>query len=257
MQAEFPNTTFDASNTIITGTATNGDDGYQVVLNGTVVSQFGKTETDADNDTDSDWNHADAVATRKTGIPDVGIWDRSHWDITAENDLDAHTSCENAASTNLETYFATLGSTFSLGSGAGWTATAATCTTSLGAMNAICSTSTAGAANDTYTATIDFTGGNNGKTFVITSTVGTVGGDTPTSAATGTITISDIPEGTNITVIVKDTANGGVCNLSSMITSPACIPLMINEVIFFNPIIIIYFRNIFQIYTVGIMISEI
>jgi hypothetical protein len=84
MQAEFPGTTFTENvNTVITGTATNGDDGYQVELNGVVVSQFGKTGTDADNDTETDWNHGDAVATRKDGVPDTGVWNRSHWDITA------------------------------------------------------------------------------------------------------------------------------------------------------------------------------
>ena len=103
MKAEFPSTTFDSNNTILdvkSGTtndrlSTNGDDGYQVVLNGTVVSQFGKTETDADNDTSSNWNHNDAVATRKTGIPDLGTWDPSHWEITAENALDDQTNCQD------------------------------------------------------------------------------------------------------------------------------------------------------------------
>lgn len=235
MEAEFPSTTFTENvNTIVTSTATSGDDGYQVVLNGTVVSQFGKTETDADAEdgTADAWSHNDAVATRKTGIPDLGVWDRSHWDITAENDLDAHTSCQNAASTNLETYFATLGSTYSLGSGSGWTPTAATCTTTLGDVNTSCSSVTAGATDDTYTAYIDFAGGNTGKTFVITTTSGTIGGDSPTSAVTGTIEISGIAEGTDITVTVKDTANGGVCNLSTTVVSPACIPLIINEVLF-------------------------
>jgi hypothetical protein len=232
MQTEFPNTTFNASNTIVTGTATNGDDGYQIVLNGKVVSQFGRTGTDADNDTESNWNHEDAVATRKNGIPDLGTWDPTHWEITAENALDANTSCQTSGATNLQAYFATLGSTFPLGSGSGWTPTAATCTTSLGTKSATCTTSTAGAANDTYVATIAFSGGNTGKTFVITTTAGTIGGDNPTSATTGNITISGIPEGTNITVTVKDTANGGVCDLSAMITSPACIPLIINEVLF-------------------------
>ena len=116
MQAEFPSTTFDASNTVVVSTSTNGDDGYQVVLNGEVVSQFGKTETDADDDTDSNWNHQDAVATRLNGIPDSGTWEPSHWDITPENDLDDHTNCENGAGSNLETYFATLGGSFPLGS---------------------------------------------------------------------------------------------------------------------------------------------
>jgi hypothetical protein len=233
MSAEFPSVTFTENvNTVITGTATNGDDGYQIVLNGTVVSQFGKTETDADNDTETDWNHADAVATRKNGVPDLGVWDRSHWDITAENDLDSHTSCENAASTNLETYFATLGSTYSLGSGSGWTPTAATCTAVLGNIEINCTTKTAGEANDTYSVTINFSGANTGNTFVITSTAGTVSGDNPGSTESGTIIVSDIPEGTDITVTAKDTDNGGVCDLSEMIESPICIPLLINEVLF-------------------------
>jgi len=236
MQAEFPSTTFTENvNTIVTATATNGDDGYQVVFNGNVVSQFGKTETDADNDSDSDWNHNDAVATRKTGIPDLGVWDRSHWDITAENDLDDFTNCQDSAdpkTKNLEIYFATLGSTYSLGSGSGWTPTAATCTTVLTATSASCATAKVGATDDTYTASINFTGGNNGKTFAITSTSGTVGGDNPTSIETGTINISNIPEGTDITITVKDIADGGVCDLSETILSPACLPLIINEVLF-------------------------
>jgi hypothetical protein len=123
MALEFPGTTFDATNTLVVSTSTNGDDGYQVVLNDIVVSQFGKTETDADNDTDvPDWNHGDAVATRTTGVVDNGTWVRADWTITAENDLDANTACQNDGATNLETYFATLGGTFPLGSGSGWTA---------------------------------------------------------------------------------------------------------------------------------------
>jgi hypothetical protein len=44
MQVEFPSTAFETNsaleefNTIITVTATNGNDGYQVVLNGNIVS---------------------------------------------------------------------------------------------------------------------------------------------------------------------------------------------------------------------------
>ena len=125
MQAEFPSTTFETNstsadfNTIIVGTSTNGDDGYQLVLNGNVVSQFGKTETDADNDTDSNWNHSDAVATRLSN-PDLGTWNPTDWVITAENDLDDNTACQGVG-TNLETYFNTLGGNYPLGSGSGWT----------------------------------------------------------------------------------------------------------------------------------------
>ena len=228
MQAEFPSTTFDATNTVVVGTSTNGDDGYQIVLNGVVVSQFGKTETDADLDTDSNWNHNDAVATRLSN-PDLGTWNPSDWVITAENDLDDNTACQGVG-TNLETYFNTLGGNFPLGSGSGWTPSGATCTTVLGSTSVSCNATTSGATDDTYTATLDFTGGNNGNTFVVSSTAGTVGGDDPRLVASGTISITGITEGTDITVTVSDTADGGVCDLSIGIDSPGCIPLIINEV---------------------------
>ena len=228
MQTEFPSTTFNASNSVVTGTSTNGDDGYQIVLNGVVVSQFGKTETDADNDTDSNWNHNDAVATRLSN-PDLGTWNPTDWVITAENDLDDNTACQGVG-TNLETYFNTLGGNYPLGSGSGWTPTGATCTTVLVATSVSCNTTLSGATDDTYTASIDFSGGDNGNTFVIGSTAGSVGGDDPSLVASGTIIITGITEGTDITVSVSDTGDGGVCDLSVDIDSPGCIPLIINEV---------------------------
>jgi len=229
MEAEFPSTTFNASNTVGTTTSTNGDDGYQIVLNGVVVSQFGKTETDADLDTDSNWNHNDAVATRLSN-PDLGTWNPSDWVITAEDDLDVNTSCQTAGATSLEAYFNTLGGNYPLGSGSGWTPTGATCTTVLVATSVSCNTTLSGATDDTYTASIDFSGGDNGNTFVIGSTAGSVGGDDPSLVASGTITITGITEGTDITVSVSDTGDGGVCDLSVDIESPGCIPLIINEV---------------------------
>ena len=83
MQAEFPGTNFDAPNTIVeVSLGTNGDDGYQIVLNGAIVSQFGKTETDADDDTI--WEHDDSVVSRKSGIVDTGAWDETHWDYSGK-----------------------------------------------------------------------------------------------------------------------------------------------------------------------------
>jgi len=228
MQTEFPSTTFNASNTVVTATSTNGDDGYQIVLNGVVVSQFGKTETDADNDTDSNWNHNDAVATRLSN-PDLGTWNPTDWVITAENDLDDNTACQGVGA-NLETYFNTLAGNYPLGSGSGWTPGGATCTTVLGATSVSCNTTMSGATDDTYMASIDFSGGDNGNTFVVSSTLGTVGGDDPSSVASGTIIITGITEGTDITISVSDTGDGGVCDLSVDIDSPGCIPLIINEV---------------------------
>ena len=122
MQAEFPGTTFDASNTIITNLATNGDDGYQIVLNGAVVSQFGKTETDAD--TDNVWEHDDSVVSRKSGIVDTGAWDETHWDYSGKNSIDGMTACKGGA--GAEAFLSDLGGTYPLGSGSGWTAALST-----------------------------------------------------------------------------------------------------------------------------------
>lgn len=229
MEAEFPSTIFDAGNTVVVGTATNGNDGYQIVLNGVVVSQFGKTETDADDDTESDWRHRDTVAMRISGNPDIGVWDPSQWEIRPEQELDAHTSCENNGTTSLEEYFNTLGGTYPLGSGSGWTPTGAVCTTALISDSVNCESTTAGDANDTYSATVDYQGANNGNTFTVISNAGTVGGDDPTTIENGTITITNIPEGTDITITVSDTADGGVCDLSRTVNSPDCIPLVLNE----------------------------
>jgi hypothetical protein len=117
MQAEFPGTTFDDSNTIVTGTATNGDDGYQIELNGAVVSQFGKTETDADDDTI--WEHDDSVVSRKSGTVDTGVWDEAHWDYSGKNSIDNLTACKGGD--GVEAFLASLGGTYPLGSGSGWT----------------------------------------------------------------------------------------------------------------------------------------
>ena len=117
MQAEFPGTTFNASNTIITSLATNGDDGYQIVLNGAVVSQFGKTETDADDDTI--WEHDDSIVSRKSGTVDTGAWDEAHWDYSGKNSIDNLTACKGGD--GVEAFLASLGGTYPLGSGSGWT----------------------------------------------------------------------------------------------------------------------------------------
>lgn len=104
-------------------------------------------------------------------------------------------------------------------------ASAPTCTTTLGATSAACETTTGpGATDDTYSATVDFSDGLNGNVYVVTASSGIVGGDDPNAVASGTITVTGIPEGTNITVTVDDTADGGICSLTSNINSPMCIP---------------------------------
>ncbi|MDC9723448.1 MAG: T9SS type A sorting domain-containing protein, partial [Urechidicola sp.] len=95
---------------------------------------------------------------------------------------------------------------------------AATCDLSLTGNSVLCDAFTAGV--DTYTASVTFVGGGT-STYNVTSTSGVVGGDDPTSMAAGTITVTGIAEGTDITVNVE---NGGLCNLDSNVTSPTCIP---------------------------------
>lgn len=75
--------------------------------------------------------------------------------------------------------------------------------------------------SDTYTATVPFTGAGNG-TYVVTSNFGTVGGDSPTTNATGNIIVTNIPEGTDVTV----TVNGNNCtNEQKIVTAAFCKPI--------------------------------
>lgn len=94
------------------------------------------------------------------------------------------------------------------------------CTLALGTEAATCDAETSG--TDTYTATIDFTGGGN-STYTITVNDGTVGGDNPSTSASGTITISGITEGTNLQVEITGDPATSSCDLSTSITSPACL----------------------------------
>lgn len=223
MQAEFPSVTFDSTNSVVLSTATNGDDGYQVVYMGAVVSQFGRTGTDADNDTESDWNHNDTVAVRLSN-PDLGTWNPSDWEILDENTTDDYTLCKGGI--GLEAYFEDLGGNYPLGSGSGWTPSDDVCTVILGSYSMSCNSTATGLTDDTYSASIDFTGGNNGNTFLITTTAGTISGENPSDIESGTIVIDGVDEGTDIMVEVS----GGTCDLSISIESPACLPLAINEV---------------------------
>ena len=223
MQAEFPSVTFNSTNSVVLSTATNGDDGYQVVYMGAVVSQFGRTGTDADNDTQSDWNHNDTVAVRLSN-PDLGTWNPVDWEILDEDTTDDYTLCKGGI--GLEAYFEDLGGNYPLGSGSGWTPSDDVCTVILGSYSVYCNSTATGLTDDTYSALIDFTGGNNGNTFLITSTAGTISGENPSDIESGTIAINGVEEGTDIMVEVS----GGTCDFSISIESPACLPLVINEV---------------------------
>lgn len=72
---------------------------------------------------------------------------------------------------------------------------------------------------DTYTITVPFTGGNSG-TYNLSSSTGTISGDNPNTTASGNITISNIPEGTDVTLTIT-----GTCGLTKYITAPQCRPV--------------------------------
>ena len=105
-------------------------------------------------------------------------------------------------------------------------ACAATCEASLGFSDAICDSINPGDTDDTYTATLDYSGAATGETFVVSTTPSgfTIGGDDPTSIADGTITVSGVTEGTDITISVSNVTDGGLCDLTRDVTSPVCLP---------------------------------
>ncbi|UMY66677.1 MULTISPECIES: T9SS type A sorting domain-containing protein [unclassified Flavobacterium] len=92
-----------------------------------------------------------------------------------------------------------------------------TCPLSLSTATRVCDAVTAG--TDTYTVTIPFTNGGTDN-YTINADSGTVGGDDPSAAASGNITISGVTEGTALVV----TVTSSVCNLTVNVTSPTCTP---------------------------------
>ena len=94
---------------------------------------------------------------------------------------------------------------------------AATCDLITGATTADCDAVTEGV--DTYTATVAYTGGGS-ETFSVSATSGTVSGDDPSTAAEGTIIVSGVNEGTDLTVTISST----LCDVDVPITAPTCVP---------------------------------
>jgi hypothetical protein len=102
----------------------------------------------------------------------------------------------------------------------------ASCTLVLGTATTSCNDVTQGL--DTYTTSINFTGGGSGS-YTITPSAGTVAGTNPGSAATGTILINGVPEGTNLTVNIVS----GPCSYQANVTAPECKP--INPLPYYEP----------------------
>lgn len=83
------------------------------------------------------------------------------------------------------------------------------------------------ATDDTYSVTIEYTGGGTSTYTIDTGGNGTVGGDNPTTEAAGTITISDITEGTDFSVTFTGNPTNSSCDFSRNINSPNCDPQLI------------------------------
>lgn len=101
------------------------------------------------------------------------------------------------------------------------------CEAALGASDAICDTTNPGATDDTFTASLAFSGAATGETFVVSvlpeGTVDLSAGN-PTTDVSGVITITGITEGTDITITIDNTGDGGLCTLTRDIASPTCVP---------------------------------
>ena len=97
---------------------------------------------------------------------------------------------------------------------------AATCNLSMSTPTATCDAITA--STDTYTATVNFTGGGSG-TFTVTADSGTVDltAGNPTTDTTGTIKVTGVTEGTNVIVKVKD---GNLCDVNYTVNAAVCVP---------------------------------
>ncbi|MBG7611515.1 T9SS type A sorting domain-containing protein [Polaribacter sp. BAL334] len=93
------------------------------------------------------------------------------------------------------------------------------CDLNLGAITTTCITSTS--ATDTYDISIAFTGGNT-STYILATDNGTIGGDNPSTNATGTILISGVTEGTNVVFTVQGDGANSSCDLTRNISSPTC-----------------------------------
>lgn len=94
----------------------------------------------------------------------------------------------------------------------------ASCTLVLGTPTTLCDLSTLGA--DTYTVTIPYTGAGNAA-YTVSPSMGTVGGDNPTTTAVGNITVSGVTEG----IAFSTTVTGGTCNFTTTANSPECKPV--------------------------------
>ena len=95
------------------------------------------------------------------------------------------------------------------------------CDLVIGTITTTCAAETTG--TDKYTTSIDFTGGGTSTYTIDTRSNGIIGGDNPTTDASGTITITDVDEGTDVILTVTGNSSNSSCDITRNIPSPTCI----------------------------------
>lgn len=99
------------------------------------------------------------------------------------------------------------------------------CDLQIGTITETCDAITSGS-TDTYSVTLEFTGGGTSTYTIDTGGVGTVGGNDPSTNATGIITITGVTENTDFVVtFTGDPLNSG-CDFTRNINSPDCDPVL-------------------------------
>ncbi|MDA9056582.1 T9SS type A sorting domain-containing protein [Flavobacteriaceae bacterium] len=185
----------------------NGDDDL-FLLDGSdaVVDAFGTPGVD---NTGTCAEYEDGRAERLTTVTTgATTFDETEWNVWADSTVADCTSHVNAPRTAPADF----------DPGAWGTAT---CDFSMSSPSAVCDAITAGV--DTYTATVNFSGGDG--TYIVTADSGTVdlsAGD-PTTDTTGTITITGVTEGTDVIINVTD---GNICNVNYTVNAVSCIPAL-------------------------------
>ena len=185
----------------------NGDDNLELYDGtNTLVDQFGVPGEDG---TGTCHEFEDGRAERKTSVTTgSATWNEAEWNIWADS----------ATSGSCTSYVeAAQDAPGNFDPGAWGTPT---CNFILNNTTATCDAITAG--TDTYTATVEFSGGGS-ATYTVTADSGTVdlsGGD-PTTDATGTITVTGVNEGTDVIINVTD---GSICDVDYTVFTPNCHP---------------------------------
>lgn len=210
--------TFDANGFFILGNASliSGSDiliADNFIQNGAdAVAVYQANGTDFPNGTAvTSVNLIDALVYDTSDADDTGLLTGLGETVQYDENLNTDSSNQSLQLDAAGTAYETKATTFRQENNA------TVCGLSITTTSVVCDAITSGM--DTYTATFAFTGGGT-ATYQITVSSGTVSGDSPSSLETGSIVVSGINEGTNLTMDVV----GGICNLNRNITSPLCNP---------------------------------